>query len=148
MKKLMNIIIKFVIFPILIVLSIFIVRYIAIPISRPFGSVHNYVLKKIPVGTSWEDCQQIANDKDWEIRQTSDFGLNVCYEDGEGHFATEDDIRNGVKFPYRQILGDKSMLIYLGNYHNPLDTAVFAYLAFDENGELIDTFIRKDIDGI
>ena len=138
--------IKFTITLVLIVLLFLSIRYVAVPISRPFGSVHNYVLKKIPVGTSWEDCQQIANDKDWEIRQTSDLGLDVCYEDGTGYFATEDDIRNGVKFPYREILGDKSMLIYLGEYHNPLDTAVYTYIAFDEKGELIDVFIRKDID--
>ncbi len=95
-------IIKFTITLVLIVLLFLIIRYIAVPISRPFDSVRDYVLKLMPVSTSWDDCQQIANDQGWKIRQTSDLGLNVCYEDGTGHFATEEDIRDGVKFSYRR----------------------------------------------
>lgn len=150
MKIVMKRIIKFAICFILIVLLFLIIRYIAVPISRPHGSVRNYVLKVIPVGTSWDVCQQTSNDKGWEVEQTSDWGLNVNvnYEDKEAHFASEEDIHDGLKFPYRKILGDRSMLIYLGQYHNPLVTDVYAYLAFDENGELINAFIRKDIDGI
>ncbi len=148
MKLTIKRIIKFTIALVLIIISLLVIQYIAVPISRPYGSIRNYVLKVIPVGTSWDVCQQISNDKGWKVEQTSDRGLNVNvnYEDREAHIASEEDIRDGVKFPYRQILGDKSMLIYLGRYHNPLITDVYAYLAFDKNGELVDAFIRKDID--
>ena len=56
MKELTDIvlkrIIKFTITLVLIVLLFLIIRYIAVPISRPFSSVRDYVLKLIPVSTS------------------------------------------------------------------------------------------------
>ena len=56
MKTFTNIVLKriinFSISSVLIVLLFLIIRYIAVPISRPFSSVHDYVLKLIPVSTS------------------------------------------------------------------------------------------------
>ena len=43
-------------------------------------------------------------------------------------------------------LTEEMMSVELGEYSLSFHTAVFAYLAFDENRQLIDAAIRRDID--
>ncbi len=47
-----------------------------------------------------------------------------------------------------RIVGSQSMYAELGEYHVPLDTVVSAHFAFDENGQPVETAIRRDIDGV
>lgn len=148
MKRILNRIIAVVIVMFVILISSLIIIYLAVPICRPRASVRSYVLRNIPIGTSWDDCLQILDDKEWNVKAAFELGLKINYKDMEGGLATKEYMTESVKNPNIKIVGEKSMFIYLGEYYNPLNTAVFAYFAFDGNDELVEVIIRKDIDGI
>lgn len=119
-----------------------------VPISRPDEAVHNYVLRKIPIGTTWNDVIEIIEDKGWEIRQTStEHGLWIN-SSGRGGFASDDEMKYGTENSNIRIVGVKSMWVELGEYYGPFHTAVSVYLAFDENNKLIEAVVRRDIDGL
>lgn len=123
---------------------------LVVPISRPNDSVRSYVIRKMPMGTSWDDVLEIIDDKGWKVEQT-DTKHGLCIYDGAGStsFATEDELKYREKAPSEsRIVGVKAMFVELGEFYGPFHTAVFAYLAFDENDELIEVTIRRDIDGI
>lgn len=119
-----------------------------VPISRPDEAVHKYVLRKIPIGTTWNDAAEIIDDKGWEIRQTStEHGLWIN-SSKRGGFASDDEMKYGTENSNIRIVGVKSMWVELGEYYGPFHTAVSVYLAFDENNKLIEAVVRRDIDGL
>ena len=92
---------------------------------------------------------EIIDDKGWEIRQTSiEHGLRINDAAGSTYFASDDEMKYGTTNSNIRIVGEKSMLVGLGEYYGPLHTAVAVYLAFDENDKLIEVTVRRDIDGI
>ena len=97
------------------------------------------------MGTSWDDVLEIIDDKGWKVEQTdTEHGLRINDAAGNASFATDDEkTTSNIR-----IVGMKAMFVELGEFYGPLHTAVFAYLAFDENDELIEVTIRRDIDGI
>ena len=97
------------------------IQWLFVPLSRSDEFVTNYVLKEIPLGTSLDDTIEIIDNKGWKVWQ---------YSDGW------------------EIIGEKAVLIYIDDYYSPFHTAVMAYLAFDENEELIAVRIRRDIDAL
>ncbi len=121
-----------------------------VPISRPNDSVRNYVLRQIPTGTSWDDTLEIIDKKGWEIELTDiEHGLRINYGAGNAYFASDDEMLNGVEEPENiRIVGTKAMFVELGEFYAPFHTAVFAWLAFDENNELVEVAIRRDIDAL
>lgn len=121
---------------------------LVVPISRPDDSVRNYVLRQIPMGTSWDYADEIIGKKKWLIVETSvERGLRINDGAGNAGFASDDEMLNGAENPKKvRIVGTKAMFVELGEFYGPFHTAVFAYLAFDENNELVEVAIRRDID--
>ena len=122
---------------------------LTVPISRSDEAVRSYVFRQMPMGTSWNDALEIIDEHEWEIQQT-DTEHGLCIYDGAGAatFATDDEIKYHEEAPSEsRIVGVKSMFARLGEFYCPLHTAVFAYIAFDEDDKLIEVAIRTDIDG-
>lgn len=144
-KRILTILAVIVILPFLLY-GIF---WLAVPISRSDADVHAYVLQQIPVGTDWDDVISAAEDKGWEIRETSTDGLRINDAAGNASFASEDEMRNESESEENvRIVGEQAMFVRLGEYRVIFHTAVFAYLAFDENGKFIEAAIRRDIDAL
>ncbi len=117
---------------------------LAVPISRPNEAVRSYVFRQMQIGTSWGDALEIINDEKWGIREKdTEHGLRINDSAGNVSFASDDEIITANI----RIVGVKSMCVELGEFYGPFHTAVFAYLAFDENDKLIEVAIRRDIDG-
>lgn len=120
-----------------------------VPISRSDEAVHNYVLRKIPIGTTWNDVMEVIDDKGWKVRQTSyEHGLRINDAAGNAYFASDDEMKYGTTNSNIRIVGVKSMWVELGEYYGPFHTAVSVYLAFDENDQLIEATVRRDIDAL
>ena len=121
-----------------------------VPISRPDDAVLDYVSKKIPVGTSWDDTITEIDENNWIIKETrTDRGRRINDGAGNAYFASENEMLNGSDYPDRiRIVGEKSMFVELGEFYGPFHTAVFVYMAFDENDELIEMSVRRDIDSL
>ncbi len=89
----------------------------------------------------------IAEKESWEIREMhNERGLRINDSSGNVSVASKDEMLNGVENNRVRIVGEKAMVIKLGEFYAPFHTAVFAYLAFDENCELVEVSIRRDID--
>ncbi len=118
-----------------------------VPISRSDNAVRNYVLRKIPMGTSWDNAIEIIEKKQWQIKESDpERGLRINYGAGYAEFASDEEMRNGSENGDIRIVGLKAMFVELGEFSAPFDTVVSAYMAFDENDELIEVEIRRDID--
>jgi len=121
--------------------------FLFVPIARTDSGVCDYVLRKIPIGTSMEEVVVIVEKESWEIRDmNNECGLCINDRAGSVSVAGKDEMINGVQYKNDRIVGEKAMVIELGEFYGPFHTAVFAYLAFDENCELVEVSIRRDID--
>ncbi|MDE6797053.1 MAG: hypothetical protein K2J36_03460 [Ruminococcus sp.] len=119
------------------------------PIVLSNKSVRNYVIREISIGTSWEDVTKIINENKWIIKIVDiEHGLEINDAAESVDFASTDEMSNGSKYANSRIVGKKAMFVELGEFYSPFHTAVFAYLAFDENDSLMEVAIRRDIDGI
>lgn len=146
LKPILIILVAIVMFP----FFTFGVLLLVVPISRSNEAVRNYVLRQIPMETNWDDTMKIIDEKNWAIEHTDlKHGL-LIYDSAEAvEFATDYAMELREKAPSEsRVAGVKAMFIELGEYYAPFHTAVFAYLAFDENNELIEVAIRRDIDSI
>ncbi len=121
---------------------------LAVPISRSDEGVRAYVLHQVPMGTSWDDAISFAEDKEWQIRETrTDRGVHINEAAGLACFASEDEMRNGPENKENvRIVGEQAMFVHLGEYREIFLVDVLAYLAFDENGELIEVAIKRFVD--
>lgn len=149
MKKIVK---KILISTLIIVVSIISLPFLAfgallltVPISRSDDGVIDYVSKQIPIGTSWDDTINEIEENNWTIKEShTDCGLFINDAAGNAHFAFD-----GTDYPDRiRIVGEKAMLVKLGEFYAPFHTAVFVYMAFDENDELIEMSVRRDIDSL
>lgn len=102
------------------------------------------------MGTTWDDVISVAEEKEWEIRETStDCGLRINDAAGNASIASDDEMSNEPENAEMvRIVGEQAMFVKLGQYYSPFHTAVFAYLAFDENGVLVEVAIRIDVDAL
>ena len=123
--------------------------FLCVPLARMDKGVCNYVLRKNPIGISMEEVVTIAEKESWEIRDINN-ERGLCINDSTGNVsvARKDEMQNGVETDHVRIVGEKAMIIELGEFNEPFHTAVFAYLAFDENCELVEASIRRDIDAV
>lgn len=121
--------------------------FLFVPLARTDKGVCNYVLRKIPIGTGMEEVVTVAEKEAWEIREmNNEHGLRINDSAGNVSVASKDEMLNGAENNRVRIVGEKAMVIELGEFYGPFHTAVFAYLAFDENQELVEVSIRRDID--
>ncbi len=143
LKKVIKIIVIVMVSLILLPFVAFGIQLLTVPISRPNEAVRSYVFRQMQIGTSWGDALEIINDEKWEIRgKDTEHGLRINDSAGNVSFASDDEIITANI----RIVGVKSMCVELGEFYGPFHTAVFAYLAFDENDKLIEVKIRRDID--
>ena len=121
---------------------------LAVPISRPNEYVRDYVLREIPMGTSWDNAIKIIAENKWYISESrTEQGLCI-YPNGSAYFANANEMLNGPENVKDRIVGTKAMFVQLGVFYGPTHTAVFAWLEFDENDELVEAVIRRDIDSL
>lgn len=136
-------------FIIIIPFLVYMLLWIFFPIVLPDKSVRNYVIRKIPTGTSLEDTTEIITENKWIMQKLDiEHGLKINDVAESVDFASTDEMLNGSKYPNSRIVGTKAVFVKLGEFCSPFHTAVFAYLAFDENDSLIEVAIRRDVDGI
>ncbi|MDE6730797.1 MAG: hypothetical protein K2J71_08505 [Oscillospiraceae bacterium] len=117
-----------------------ILQYLIIPISRPDNAVRSYVLHKIPINTSWDETVSIIDSERWKIVSTHDSGLRINYQARHVDFDFQHGANKG------ELVGVTSMEVKLGEFYSPFHTAVFAYIAFDENDKLTEVYIHREID--
>lgn len=150
MKKTIKRIVIILILIVALPLLAYVLLLLTTPISRSDESVRDYVFKQIPAEISWEDAIAIIEEEEWEIEEIStDSGLRINDVAGNVSFATAEEMLYGAKEPdTTRIVGTQAMLVRLGELYRPFHEAVFAYLAFDEKGELVEVTIRRDIDAL
>lgn len=106
------------------------------PLRRSEESIREYVLRAIPIGTDIDAAAQIIEAKGWTIGYIS--REHGCKVDSHG------DIDNsGV-----EDIGSQSIRAHLGTYYVGFRRDISAFLAFDEEGKLLDVGIRRDIDSL
>ncbi|MDE6670806.1 MAG: hypothetical protein K2K16_01275 [Ruminococcus sp.] len=142
---------KFIKVVLIVIISVlaYVLLWTFFPIVLSNKSVRNYVIREISIGTSWEDATKIINENKWVIKIVDiEHGLEINDSAESVDFASTDEMSNGSKYASSRIVGKKAMFVELGEFYSPFHTAVFAYLAFDENDSLMEVAIRRDIDGI
>ena len=146
-KKVIKIVVIVMVALILLPFVAFGIQLLTVPISRSDEGVYSYVYKKIPVGTSWDEVLEIIDDKGWEIKELhTEYGLCI-YNEATTFFATDDELASREKSPSKsRVVGVKSMFVELGEFYCLFHTAVFIYIAFDEDDKLIEIVIRRDVD--
>jgi hypothetical protein len=97
------------------------------PLRRSDASVHAYLLKQVPPGSTLDALRSVAQREGWVIKNTW------------GH---------GPHSDWGGIDGATVAWIYLGGYWNLLRTDLDSFWAFDEHGKLIDVRIRRMTDSI
>ena len=145
-KKVIKIVVIVMVSLILLPFVAFGIQLLTVPISRPDEAVRSYFYRKVPVGTSWDEVLEIIDDKGWKIKEIdTEHGLSI---NGYTTFANEDRLAWSEKSSSeRRVVGVKSMYVRLGEFYGPFHTAVFVYIAFDEEDKLIEVTVRRDIDG-
>jgi hypothetical protein len=116
----------------------FIIAFLSSPLHWPKGLNKRYVLWITPVGTSWEEVIQIAEDKNWEIRRTwDDVGYSMLT--GSPRVATKYITDN---YGYDSVIGVKSMEIFIGTYRFG---SIGVFFGFDEDDKLLDVDVIKHV---
>ena len=93
---------------------IFGVFLLAVPISRPNEYVRDYVLREIPMGTSWDNAIEIIAENKWYISESrTEHGLCIIDAAGSTSFASADEMRYIPKSTKIRIVGVKAMLVRL-----------------------------------
>ena len=112
------------------------------PFLRSEAGIRNHLLRITPIGTSMEDVIRVADSNNgWTIRVIREEHGVVLHPrrlTPTGSSPTRD-------FP---VVGEQSVRIFLGFHGFILKPAVTAFYAFDENGKLIEIFVRKEYDVI
>ena len=109
------------------------------PIRRTDEALRRYLLEITPIGTSVEEVISIVSDrKRWTIAEKQDFGVVFLAGDMSPH--------RGGPSEGRRVIGQQAVWVDLGTYYGIFEVYVSAFFAFDENGELIDIFIRRERD--
>ena len=98
------------------------------PLRRSDQAVHRYLLKNVPVGSTFETLKSVAAQKGWRINGT-----------WNGHVAHSD---------WGGIDGHTIAWVYLGGYRHLFQTDLDSFWAFDENGKLVDVITRRMTDSL
>jgi len=110
------------------------------PISfRSEETIRSSLLDTMPMGTNMEEIASIVrNNNEWTIRFVDeDFGVVLH----PSLLIPIRDIPAG-----RDVIGEQSIEIHMGTYHFLGRIDISAFLAFDEDGKLIEIFVRRERD--
>ena len=125
----------------ILIITIPIIAIAMNPIMRPASWTRATLLGLMPIGTSMYEVARIAYVSNWMeiIHIRPEQGVIVI----QGWPSAGFD-------PYSEnIVGEQSIRIHLGNYFVLfIGVAVEAFLAFDDDGYLIDIIMRKDVNSI
>ena len=118
------------------------------PLRGPDASVRAHVLRAMPIGTSIYDAVYIVeNHRQWESSRrfgglVHDRGIPLT-RGGSPMLPYEG---TADRWPPEQLIGEQSMVIYIGTYRTlffGVPSSVEAFIAFDGDGELIEIFIGR-----
>ena len=98
------------------------------PLRWPDRSVHDWLLRKVPVGSSQDQLRAVANTKGWRINGS-----------WQGHQPNSD---------WGGIDGATIVHVHLGHYQSLLRADLDSFWAFDEHGTLVDVRMRRTFDGL
>ena len=106
---------------------------------RTQRGIHRQLLRLTPLGTSVEEVIYIAdNNPNWEV--------GTLWEDRGILHSLVWHAYSYNSPPFPEYIGEQYVRIHLGSYYFITRVGVVAHYVFDENGELIDIFVRKHID--
>ena len=112
----------------LIALAVIILVTMLSPLRRSAEHIRENMLKLTPIGMSMEDVIRTieGNDK-WEI-------VYINYE-------------YGYSITGKPTVGEKSIQVLIGKYKTAflIDTYVTVFWGFDENTQLVDIYVDKDL---
>ena len=101
------------------------------PLRRTPETIRERLLQSMPVGTSKEEVLEVIRENEWELIHAND----------NGGVAMANIVEGGS---WEESIGEQSIRAILGRYGiRPVRYLVEAWWAFDENGELIDVFVRR-----
>ncbi|MCR4686654.1 MAG: hypothetical protein K5659_03730 [Lachnospiraceae bacterium] len=119
------------------------------PLTHSNNSVKKYVLRTIPIGTTYDEVLKITEKKGWEIEyENENRGLMVIVSEDRAIYYDDYELDAINENPNLRISGSKSLQVLLGEYYNPFPAAVYAWMVFDDQGKMTELFISRDIDGI
>ncbi|MCL2109102.1 MAG: hypothetical protein FWH20_07140 [Oscillospiraceae bacterium] len=122
-----------------IILICIIVINIINPVRMPNWFIRTYMLILTPIGTDMDRVIKIAEGHLlWKV--------NSIYERGYTHRNGRPD--RGTTSKEENIIGVKSIEVYIGKYHMFFRRDVSVFYAFDEEGKLIDVAVLKEWDSI
>ena len=102
------------------------------PLRKSERNLQAYVLDITPIGTHYDEAQEIIRAKDWKITMSSE-------KSGFLHRGSKPRVEVGSMY-VRASLGD-----YRGF---PFEVNVTVYWGFSESGELIDIWVWKTSNGL
>ena len=141
MKKRNKILIRFLMILGIITLMV-VIALIRNPLLRTEEGIRNYLLRITPIGTSMEEViGVIDNHEKWSIRFISE-DSGVSLHPTVIPESSSRGLYNNPLFP-NNIIGERSLRVYLGNYSLITRVYVDAFYAFDEDGKLIEILVWK-----
>jgi hypothetical protein len=100
------------------------------PLHWPEGSIKNWLLWKAPLGSSISDVKALITHQGWRL---------------ENDWQGTNSPTSPTDYPY--VTGTHILVAYLGHYQGiPWRADVDAFWGFDDQGRLIDLYVRKDYD--
>ena len=97
--------------------------------------VKEKTLKIVPKGIHVDKAMIIIKNN-WSIECVNGHGVTII---------RGNPVRGIFSIP-SVVVGETSIEVYMGEYYNPFKTAVLAFFAFDNDGILIDVFIKSETD--
>ncbi|MCL2354732.1 MAG: hypothetical protein FWC68_02410 [Oscillospiraceae bacterium] len=134
---------------IILVLGGIIIMALLNPLRKSEESIREDILELTPIGLTMEEViETIENNREWTNEHLIfDRGYAIMRAGVEGDYIFFPVIyysENNVNFI--KTVGVKAIRLNIGNYHSPLsETVVLVYWAFNENGELIDIAVDKEV---
>jgi len=116
----------------------------AISLSRPKSAIRRDILRITPLGTNMEDVLRIIEEREWKFTYTSETN-GYFVQDSRPEFFEINLIGNRDNVV---VIGEKSIRTSIGKYNRffVVGTYVQVFYAFDEDSNLVDVAIGKEMD--
>jgi len=115
-----------------------------ISLSRPESAIRRDLLRITPVGTGKEDVIRIIEERGWTLSWTRATRGYFIVRGQASDGATPAQLEDGTAVE----IGTQSIRIHLGRFRVILAVDVCVYFAFDEDSNLVDIAIRREMDVI